>query len=128
MYCNGKLVHGLVHPEGGHIFLERHPEDRFKGCCPFHSNCAEGLASGPAIEKRWGKPAAELVDQPEVWEMEAFYLAQAIANYVLCYSPQKIVLWGGVMHQKQLFGMVRQKVKELLNGYVHHEMLDTQMD
>ena len=128
VYCNGKLVHGLVHPEGGHILLERHPGDYFKGNCPFHANCAEGLAAGPAIEKRWGKPAIELADKPEVWEMEAFYLAQAISNYVLCYSPQKIVLWGGVMHQKQLFAMVREKVKKILNGYVDHEMLDAQID
>lgn len=98
------------------------------GPVDLNRNCAEGLAAGPAIEKRWGKPAIELADKPEVWEMEAFYLAQAIANYVLCYSPQKIVLWGGVMHQKQLFAMVREKVKELLNGYVDHEMLDAKID
>ena len=128
VYCNGKLLHGLVHPEAGHILLPKHPKDNFKGNCPYHSNCFEGLASGPAIEKRWGKSAKELNAQPEVWEMEAFYIAEAIMNYVLTYSPEKIILWGGVMHQEQLFDMVREKTKELLNGYIHHDMILEHME
>ncbi len=128
VYCNGALVHGLVHPEAGHLLLEKHPADTYKGHCPFHLNCVEGLASGPAVEERWGKKAIELSDKPEVWEMEAYYIAQAVANYILMYSPQKIILWGGIMHQKQLFDMVRAKVKELLNGYVHHKSLEEQID
>ena len=123
VYCNGKLLHGLVHPEAGHIFLARHPKDHYAGRCPFHPNCMEGLASGPAIEERWGKPAASLAENREVWELEAFYIAQAVADYILTYSPQKIILWGGVMHQKKLFALVRSQVKELLNGYVHHKSL-----
>lgn len=128
VYCNGGLVHGLVHPEGGHIRLVKHPKDTYKGHCPFHPNCMEGLANGPAIGERWGKPAKELVDCPEVWEMEAYYIAQAISNYVLTYSPEKIILWGGVMHQEQLFGMIRKQVQEILNGYVHHEMITERID
>lgn len=128
VYCNGRLLHGLVHPEAGHIFLERHPKDFYAGRCPFHPNCMEGLASGPAIEKRWGKPAAELAQNPEVWEMEAFYIAQAVADYILTYSPEKIILWGGVMHQKQLFAMVREQVKKFLNGYIHHELLQDKIE
>lgn len=128
VYCNGRLLHGLVHPEGGHMLLGRHPEDKYEGKCPFHSNCVESLASGPAIEERWGKKAAELADRDEVWEMEAYYIAQAIANYICAYSPQKIILWGGVMHQEQLFPMVRSRVKELLNGYVHHEMIEEKIE
>ncbi len=128
VYSNGRLLHGLVHPEAGHILLARHPEDNYKGRCPFHPNCMEGLASGPAIGERWGKPAAELADCDKVWEMEAYYIAQAVADYIVTYSPQKIILWGGVMHQEQLFPMVRSRVRELLNGYVHHEMLGEKID
>lgn len=103
--------------------LARHPKDHYEGHCPFHKNCMESMAAGPAIEERWGKKAAELSDRPEVWELEAYYIAQAISNYVLTYSPEKIILWGGVMHQEKLFAMVREKVKEILNGYVHHAQI-----
>ena len=128
VYCNGKLLHGLVHPEGGHILIPKHPKDQYEGSCPYHKRCFEGVASGSAIEKRWGKRAAELWDQSIVWEMEAYYIAEAITNYILTYSPEKIILWGGVMHQKQLFNMVRQKTKEKLNGYVYHHMILGQME
>lgn len=123
VYINGALLHGLVHPEAGHMLLERHPKDIYKGRCPYHHNCVEGLASGPAIEQRWGKKAVELSGREEVWELEAFYLAQAVTNYILAYSPQKVILWGGVMHQEQLFDMVREQVKTMLNGYVDHPMI-----
>ena len=128
VYVNGGLLHGLVHPEGGHILLIRHPRDTYEGKCPFHKNCVEGLAAGPSIEARWGKKAAELADRDEVWEMEAYYIAQAITDYILSYSPQKIILWGGVMHQEKLFGMVRKEVLNLLNGYVAHETITEQID
>ena len=128
VYVNGGLLHGLVHPEGGHILLIRHPKDTYEGKCPFHKNCVEGLAAGPSIEARWGKKAAELADRDEVWEMEAYYIAQAITDYILSYSPQKIILWGGVMHQEKLFGMVRKEVLNLLNGYVAHEMITEHID
>lgn len=123
VFVNGRLLHGLVHPEAGHILLEKHPKDNYKGRCPYHSNCMEGLASGPAIEERWGKKAFELADKKEVWELEAFYIASAVTNYILTYSPQKIILWGGVMHQEQLFDMVRTQVKKMLNGYVDSPMI-----
>jgi fructokinase len=128
VYVNGGLLHGLVHPEAGHMLLARHPSDSFPGICPFHGCCFEGMASGPAIEKRWGKKGAELADRDEVWELEAHYLAQAVTNYILIYSPEKIVLWGGVMHQEKLFGMVRSEVMRLLAGYVHHPMIESRMD
>lgn len=128
VYVNGGLLHGLVHPEGGHILLIRHPKDTYEGKCPFHKNCVEGLAAGPSIEARWGKKAAELADRDEVWEMEAYYIAQAITDYIFSYSPQKIILWGGVMHQEKLFGMVRKEVLNLLNGYVAHEMITEHID
>ena len=128
VYVNGGLLHGLVHPEGGHILLIRHPRDTYEGKCPFHKNCVEGLAAGPSIEARWGKKAAELAARDEVWEMEAYYIAQAITDYILSYSPQKIILWGGVMHQEKLFGMVRKEVLNLLNGYVAHETITEHID
>lgn len=115
----GKLLHGMLHPEGGHILLSRHPEDPNGGICPYHKNCLEGFASGPSIEARWGKKAVELVDRPEVWEMESYYIAQALVNYIMILSPQKIILGGGVMHQEQLFPLIRKKVTEMIGGYLN---------
>jgi len=128
VYCNGQLMHGLIHPEAGHMLIKPHENDHFEGVCPFHSNCVEGLASGQAIAKRWNKPAKELEACKEVWELEAYYIAEAIANYILVYSPQKIILWGGVMHQTQLFDMVRKNVKQYLNGYVYHKKLEEDIE
>lgn len=124
IYMNGFLVHGMMHPEAGHILLQKHPQDKYNGKCPFHHNCLEGLAAGPAIEERWGKKAAELSEVPQVWELEAFYIAQALVNYTLTFSPRKIVLGGGVMHQEQLFPLIREKYKELLAGYVQARELE----
>lgn len=115
---DGRLVHGMLHPEGGHILLHKLSHDTYEGFCPFHKNCMEGLAAGPAIEGRWGKKAVELADRTEVWEMEAEYIAQALVDYLMLLSPQRMILGGGVMHQTQLLPMVRAKFKELLNGYI----------
>jgi fructokinase len=125
---NGELLHGMLHPEAGHILLNKHPKDNFEGVCPFHPNCLEGLASGPAIEKRWNKKAYELKDQVEVWDLEAFYIAEGIVNFILTLAPHKIVLGGGVMHQEQLFPLIRSKVSELLNGYVKTPQLENLED
>lgn len=115
---SGNLVHGMLHPEMGHILTRRHPEDTYKGKCPFHKDCFEGLASGPAIEERWGIKAYELSNEHKAWEFEAYYIAQALVNYILTISPEKIILGGGVMKQLQLFPLIRKNVKELLNNYV----------
>ncbi len=116
---DGKPLHGMLHPEGGHIFLTRHPEDPMqRGICPFHGNCLEGFAAGPAIEARWGKKAVELAHEPKVWELEAYYIAQALCSYILILSPQRIVLGGGVMHQQQLLPLIRREVEKQLNGYL----------
>ncbi len=125
---DGKPLHGMVHPEAGHILMNRHNEDTFKGHCPYHSNCLEGMAAGPAIEARWGQKAASLTDRPKVWEMEAYYIAQAITDYVLTLSPNKVILWGGVMHQPQLFPLVRKYVVENLNGYVNADQILKDID
>lgn len=116
--CAGRLLHGMLHPEAGHILLEVQPGDEGNCVCPYHDRCFEGLAAGPSIEHRWGKKGFELADRPEVWDLESTYLAEGIATYVLCYSPQRIVLDGGVMKQTQLFPLVRKKVLEYLNGYL----------
>lgn len=124
VYLNGMLLHGLIHPEAGHIMLTKREDDPFEGICPYHHHCMEGLASGPSIRARWGKDAKELVDNDAVWELEADYIAQAVSTYILAYSPERIILSGGVMHQKQLFPLIRKKVKEQLNGYLSHPVFD----
>lgn len=124
----GRLLHGLLHPEMGHILVRRHPNDAFAGSCPFHGDCLEGMASGPAIEKRWGKKGIELAERSDVWELEAFYLGQAIAHYILILSPEKVIVGGGVMKQLQLLPNVRRHVIECLNGYVQHEAILQHID
>ncbi len=120
---DGKLVHGMLHPEAGHILLRKHPDDTFEGWCPYHGTCLEGMAAGPAIEKRWGKKAVELTDRDEVWEIESYYIAQALVDYIMTISPQKIILGGGVMHQEQLFPKIRKKTLEMINGYINTKEL-----
>lgn len=127
-FVNGKLLHGLLHPEMGHILIPRHPEDTFEGVCPFHGNCLEGMAAGPAIEKRWGEKAYLLELSHPAWEMEAYYLAQGIINYVMILSPERIILGGGVMGQQHLLPMVRKNVQELLKGYIKVPQLETDID
>ena len=122
----GKLVHGLLHPEMGHMKLIRHPDDDFEGICPFHQNCFEGLASGPAIEKRYQQKAYLLDENHPAWDIEAYYIAQALVTYILVLSPEKIVLGGGVMKQKQLFPKIHQQVITLLNGYIQKDELTLQ--
>lgn len=118
--AEGKLVHGLLHPELGHMLLRQEPDDPAPaGFCPYHEGCLEGLASGPAMEKRWGTKAQNLSPDHEAWDLEAAYLAQMCMNAVCVFSPEKIILGGGVMQQKHLFPLIRQKTKALLNGYIH---------
>lgn len=121
--ANGKLLHGMLHPELGHITMVPHPLDSYKGHCPFHGICLEGMAAGPAIEERWGKKGVELKDREEVWDLEAYYIGQALKNLILTLSPQRIILGGGVMHQLQLFPKVRAQVLTQLNGYLHTKEL-----
>lgn len=115
---DGQLLHGNLHPEAGHILLRRHPEDAYIGKCPYHKDCFEGLCSGPAIEERWGKSACDLSANKKVWEMEAWYIANALSTYILTLAPQKIILGGGVMHQLALFPLIRKNVVEILSGYI----------
>lgn len=122
---DGKPYHGMLHPEGGHIPLAIHPDDPMaQGICPYHPNCLEGLAAGPSLQARWGKKGAELTDRPEVWELEAHYLGQALMSYILILSPQRIVLGGGVMKQPSLLSLVRREVMAQLNRYVQGKCLE----
>lgn len=121
---NGELMHGLIHPEMGHIRIPHNWEvDPFNGICDFHGDCFEGLASGPAIEKRWGKSGESLPRGHTAWEFEANYIAHALMNFICVLSPQRIILGGGVMQQNHLFPKVREKVQELLNGYVQTDQI-----
>lgn len=124
IYIEGRLLHGMVHPEAGHVLIRKRSDDTYEGKCPYHKTCLEGLAAGPAIEERWGKKAVELADREEVWDLEADYIAQALTGYILTLSPEMIILGGGVMHQEQLFPLIRQKVTQLLGGYVQAEELE----
>ena len=124
IYIEGKLLHGMLHPETGHVLIRKRESDSYAGKCPYHKNCLEGLAAGPAIEERWGSKAALLADRPEVWELEADYIAQALTGYILTLSPEMIILGGGVMHQQQLFPLIRKKVTEMLGGYIQAEELE----
>lgn len=120
----GKLLHGMLHPEAGHILIRKNPQDKYQGKCPYHKTCFEGLAAGPAIEERYGKSPLELINEKEVWELEADYIAQALMNYILILSPERIILGGGVMHQEQLFPIIRKKTAEYMAGYLKTEQLE----
>lgn len=124
---NNHCLHGLVHPEMGHILVQRstHEVSSFQGVCPSHKNCLEGLASGPAINQRFNVSHSSLLPKEHIaWEIESDYLAQAVANYILVLSPQKVIMGGGVMKQAQLFPKIRQKVKSILNGYITHPYIE----
>lgn len=114
----GQMLQGLSHPEMGHILIKRRADDSFQGKCPYHQDCLEGLAAGPAIEERWGDKGINLVNNPKVWDLEGYYLAQAIMDYVVILSPKKIILGGGVMKQRQVFTSIYQYLPKLLNEYV----------
>ena len=116
---NRQLMHGLIHPEMGHIRIPHDWQaDPYPGHCPFHGDCLEGLASGPALQERWGQPPETLPSDHSAWNLEAHYLGLAIANFICTLSPQRIVIGGGVMEQVKLLPLVRRKVRELLNSYV----------
>lgn len=115
----GQPLHGLLHPEMGHLTVRRHPDDDFEGICPFHGDCLEGLAAGPALKRRWGRPAHELDEHLRLaTEIESYYLAQLAAAVTYVLSPQRIVMGGGVMHLAGLLDAVRRSTLDLLSGYV----------
>lgn len=116
---DGHLLHGRLHPEMGHIRIPHDgARDPFPGCCPYHGDCLEGLAAGPAIEARWGMPGHLIPDGHAAWDLEAEYLAVAIMNWTCTLSPERIVLGGGIMQREELFPKVRSLIATLLNGYL----------
>lgn len=128
MLVNGKPIHGLVHPEMGHFRPRRHPQDTFEGLCSFHKDCFEGLASGPAVHARWQTDPKDLPPDHLAWEIEAHYIAEALATYICVLSPERIVIGGGIANQDFIFPMIRKKVQEKLNGYVVSEQISSAID
>jgi len=115
---NGRLLHGLMHPEMGHLLLPAFDDDSFAGVCPYHGRCLEGVASGPALRARLGRPAQEVGPDDPVWELEAQYLAAALLSIVEILSPQRIIVGGGVAGAPGLLDRVRRQLVRLNNGYI----------
>jgi fructokinase len=121
---NGNPFHGLTSLEMGHIRIPHDLKlDPFQGACPYHGDCFEGLCSGPAVEARLGQRGETIVDEHPFWDIEAGYIASALVNYILSLAPQRIIIGGGVMQKSSMFPTVRRKVQELLNNYIHHDMI-----
>lgn len=126
---NGDLIHGLMHPEMGHMVIPHDLEtDPYPGWCTYHGDCWEGLAAGPAIEGRWGTRAENLPADHPAWALEAHYLALGLRSIICVLSPQRIIMGGGVMHQEHLFPMLRGRVQELLNGYIQMPSILEEID
>ncbi len=125
----GQVAHGLVHPEMGHLRIPHDlVNDPFPGSCPFHGDCLEGLAAGPAISSRWKAVAMTLPPEHPAWTLEARYLAYGLNNLAVTLSPQRMLLGGGVMQQRHLFTLIRREFSQLLNGYVQHPELTQKLD
>ena len=119
VFVERKLLHGLLHPEMGHIPLQHDKtKDPFDGVCPFHGDCFEGLASGVAIEKRWGQPGSTLPPEHPAWDLEADYISRALATYAYTISPQRIIIGGGVGQLLHLLPRIQKKTYEIINGYI----------
>lgn len=121
---NGAVHHGMGHPEMGHITLERVPGDDYPGHCPFHGGCFEGMASGPAIEDRWGAKGKELSGRDEVWDLEAAYLAAALRTFTYVVAPERIIVGGGVMQVPGLIERLRTKLAGQIAGYATSTIRD----
>jgi fructokinase len=126
---NGKLIHGLLHPEMGHMMVTHdRVRDPFPGNCPYHGDCLEGLAAGPALQARWGQRGETLPPDHEAWALEAHYLALGLVNVITIVAPQRIILGGGVMAQPGIFPMIHDEVQRLLNGYIKLPAILEQID
>eukprot|EP01132_Coremiostelium_polycephalum_P009889 gene9889-12131_t len=127
---NEQPVHGLVHPEGGHVFARLLPNDTFQGTCPFHGPCIEGLVSTGAISKRLGVTQDKLSTIPDddpVWNIIGYYLGQLCANITMSYSPSIIVLGGGVLNRSILYPIIRHEALSILNGYIKSNYLTNEL-
>lgn len=115
---NNKIFSGIGHPEMGHIHVKRHPKDDYLGACPYHGDCLEGIAAGPSLEARTGIKGQEMPDDHPVWDIQAYYIAQALVNYTLILAPEMFVLGGGVMNQDHLLLKIRQSFQKQMAGYM----------
>ncbi len=115
---NGKLLHGSAHPEMGHMLVSRRGDDAFQGSCPFHGSCWEGMASGPAVEARWGRRGEDLSPGHPAWDLEAWYLAQGIVNLLMVLSPRAVILGGGIAQVPGLIDRVRSSAASLCAEYL----------
>ncbi|HEY4159918.1 MAG TPA: ROK family protein [Polyangiaceae bacterium] len=119
----GELLHGALHPEMGHMPLQRDPADTFAGVCPYHGACWEGLCSGPALRARWGLPAEELAADHPAWPVQARYVAQALYTVACVLSPRRFVLGGSVSRAGRLgsarfLALVHAHFRAIANGYL----------
>jgi fructokinase len=121
LISSGLAIHGMMHPEVGHIrVLRKLPgEDEFPGTCPYHGDCLEGLASGPAIERRWGASLSRLPPRHAAHDLIADYLGQACAMLALTLSTSRIVIGGGVSHSPHLHAAVAARMRHWLGGYLN---------
>lgn len=125
----GRMMHGLMHPEMGHMLIPHDWEaDPYAGACPYHGDCWEGLAAGPALEGRWQVKGTELPKDHPAWALEAHYLALGLVNVITVLSPQRIILGGGVMQQAHLFPLIRAEVQSLLNGYIQRDAITADIE
>lgn len=128
-FVEGKLLHGLLHPEMGHIYLNHDSgRDPFEGACPFHKDCFEGLASGVAVEKRWGQRGATLPEDHAAWDLEADYIAQALMSYSMTLSPQRIIIGGGIGSLEHILPQVQQKTRSYINGYIQSNVVKDEIE
>ncbi len=119
LMVNGRLVHGLLHPELGHIRVRRIVGDRFRGSCPVHRDCLEGLASGPAIAQRWKVDyAGRLAADHRAWKLEADYLGQLVVSLACTVSPDLVVFGGGIALRPGMVQQIRKAATEEMNQYV----------
>jgi fructokinase len=129
LLVEGRPLHGLVHPEAGHLRVPHDTvRDPFAGVCPFHGDCWEGLAAGPALSARWGLEGRDLPDEHPAWALEAEYLALGILSIVMVASPHRVILGGGVMERAPLLGLVRTRLRELVGGYLDLPLLGADID
>ncbi len=126
---HGRVVHGLVHPEMGHLHIPHDlTRDPFPGICPYHGDCLEGLASGPAMQARWNQPGSTLRPEHPGWDLEAHYLALALMNLTVAFSPERIIMGGGVMGQEHMIEKLRAEFGKIMNGYIRHPQLNDHLD
>jgi fructokinase len=129
LVIDGKAVHGLVHPEVGHLRVPHDREvDAFAGSCPAHGDCWEGLASGPAMQQRWGRAPRDLPDEHPGWALEGEYLALGILSIVCVASPHRMIVGGGVLEHRGLIALVRRRLRDLVAGYLDTPLLDAGID